>query len=127
MRPTQLAAILSLTMSLGACATILHGSTEPVMISSIPSGATVTMPGGAQAVTPATVHLSRRSASTLTISKPGYQAQKITLTPHADHTLEATLGNWWNGFLPGAVFDFASGGANRLDHTHPSAVLQPAP
>jgi len=62
------------------CATIITGTHQTVTVNSNPPGAKVDI-SGMQGVTPATFELKRHAVYTITISKEGYQTQKI-VTSH---------------------------------------------
>lgn len=75
----RLAAALGLASMLG-CATVLHGPSQTVEITSNPPGARVAiLPDGVEWVTPAEVELSRRWVRTLVIEREGYRPTTIYL------------------------------------------------
>jgi uncharacterized protein YceK len=70
-------AIVSVVLSAGlltsGCATIVHGTTQPISFSSNPEGAEVFVNGSARGVTPTTLTLPRSSSSyNVVYKKAGY-------------------------------------------------------
>lgn len=59
-------------VTLGACATMVHGGVQQVGIASAPSGARVTIDGVDAGVTPLVASLSRRRAHVVRIARDGY-------------------------------------------------------
>jgi PEGA domain len=99
---------------LNACASMIHGSTEVVTISSTPPEALLYV-NNTKTGTPAVVWLTRASVHTLVISEPGYDDESFMVTP--------TLSKWVFGnflLLPpigtliGMFVDFSSGAAWEL-------------
>jgi hypothetical protein len=66
--------------------------TFSVKVSSTPSGATVTVGGRAQGVTPTTIRLTANEQSTLTFSKEGFTTATMQVTPKGNNlTVTSTL------------------------------------
>ena len=105
MRLLCAAVVLGLFM-VGGCATIVTGTTQPITITSEPTGATVTV-GGNRLITPATVELSRKHDATIVVEKEGYEAQQIVLKRKLQGW---TFGNILLGGPVGLVVDAVSGG-----------------
>lgn len=100
--------MISAVTWLTGCATLSGGTTETISINSVPSGATVTIDGGATYTTPTSVDLSRRKDHVITVEKAGYK--KATLSPGRDFRGLSTIGGNILWLLPGVIVDAASGG-----------------
>jgi len=90
-----------------ACATIMHGSSQEVGISSQPTGATITVDGQPAGNTPVTAKLSRKDIHRVAITLTGYQPFEITTTRK---TSGWVWGNILFGGLIGLAVDAISGG-----------------
>ena len=67
-----------------SCATITRGVHEKLRVESDPSGANVVLSTGEKGVTPAVfVEKRRRDSFTVTVSRPGYAAQTVTVQSKA--------------------------------------------
>lgn len=98
--------VLCLSVS---CATVLHGPTQDIAISSEPSGARVTIDGQARGVTPVVAMLTRKTSHTVRVELPGYEPaeQALTASPSAWTAMNAI-------FLPGLAVDAMSGAMWQL-------------
>ena len=98
--------------SLG-CATIIHGSTQKVEITSNPPGASVlVLPDQKKLVTPGTVELERKRVHTVLFELDGCRPA----TGYLDRlNSNATIGNAVLGGLIGMAIDYDSGAVYRLD------------
>jgi len=110
---------LVIAMVLSSCATVIRGVHEDLKVVSIPSGANVNLSTGERGVTPATFTKRRRGSFQVTVSKPGYYSQTVTVRSEASATgAAATAGNVatvgvgvavdagtgaWNSFYPNPV------------------------
>jgi len=92
------------------CATIFHGKSQTINVTSDPPGSLVAV-GGNTFVTPAQVTLRRDSDYTLVAKKPGYEG-----TGSIEHSVDwyTFLGNIIFGGLIGWAIDFSSGSAYEL-------------
>lgn len=126
-----------LAAGLVGCGTVVHGTYQSVTVDTTPSGATVAVQnaygesalGGYGAssaaetyVTPASIQLSRRRDTVLTISKPGYQTQTVTVLAMMDGSVAENLLK--GGFI-GGVVDMGTGAAFRLVPDKVSLSLVP--
>jgi len=71
---------LILLAFIAGCATIMHGSSQSVGISSTPSGANVTIDNGERGKTPIVAKLSRKDHHVVKIELQGYETYEGTLT-----------------------------------------------
>lgn len=103
--------VLAFGVSTG-CGTIIHGRTEQVQFTSNPPGATVTIAGYGQLVTPASIELDRSDKHAVTFSLDGYEDQEIRLKNGLSGWF--LVGNLVFGGIPGWVIDLISGAAGDL-------------
>lgn len=73
---TLLAQLLLLT----ACGTIMLGSTQQIGVSSVPTGARVTVNGSQHGVTPLVLDLRRKDRQVISVTMDGYAAYEVALT-----------------------------------------------
>jgi hypothetical protein len=106
------------------CATIMHGSTQQVTVTSRPMGANVLVDGGLRYKTPAILSLSRKESHTVEISYDGYQTETVDIKRV---TSGAVYGNILAGGLIGYAVDSSSGGAYRLEPEQISVDLRQIP
>jgi PEGA domain len=104
-------AIVVATLTLAGCASIMHGTSQDVGISSSPTGATVTLDNQVGAQTPYIAHLSRKDNHIVKLSLNGYAPAELTLTRK---TSGWVWGNIVFGGLIGLVVDAMTGGLYNL-------------
>jgi len=110
-------------VALSGCATIMNGDLVSVPVTTVPTGATVTI-NGATYTSPATVTAPRGKGDfNLHIEKEGYRSVDILLTPPKDGWL---WGNIVFGGIIGLAVDFLSGDAYDLDPEMVEANLEGA-
>jgi hypothetical protein len=106
------------------CATIVHGTTQPVQIDSIPRGADVAIDDSQHVSTPASVKLARASAHRLVFHKTGFQDATEQLTSSPSGWM---LGNLLAGGLVGMAIDASDGAGRKLSTDSVSVTLTPLP
>lgn len=104
-------ALLLLTVFGSGCATIIQGTTQKIPVSSVPSGAKVTVDESTGFTTPTVLELSRKEHHTLQFSLEGHHPEFMKLE---SVTSAAVMGNILAGGLIGWGIDAASGGQYRL-------------
>jgi len=114
--------LVLLGVFLCGCATIIHGTTQKIHVSSEPSGADVQEDSIKLGQTPVSVTLKRKSDHVLIISKKGYQTEQRVIM-HVIHG--AVAGNIIVGGLIGWGVDAVSGGQYRLVPEMVHVVLKP--
>ncbi len=119
-RIRALTSVLCITILTG-CATIMHGTTQSVGISSNPSGATVTVNGMAYGRTPVIADLKRKDNHIVRLELSGYKPYETTLTRS---TSGWVWGNIVIGGLVGLVIDAVGGGLYKLTPEQVSAQLE---
>jgi hypothetical protein len=116
----QLGILLS-AVSLTACASIMHGTSQDVGISSSPTGANVTVDNMlAGARTPYVAKLSRNDNHVVRIAMDGYAPAELTLTKSVSGWV---WGNVVFGGLIGLAVDAISGGLYNLNPVQLQATL----
>ena len=111
---------LCVAVVIAGCATIMHGTSQEVGISSSPTGATVTVDNQAAAVTPYVAKLSRKDKHVVHLAMPGYAPADLTLTRK---TSGWVWGNIVFGGLIGLAVDAISGGLYNLTPEQLAATL----
>lgn len=95
----------------GGCATILHGSSQELTVTSIPPGARFTVDGEGSHTTPATIKLERKRDHSIVFELEGYQTEQVTVT----HVISgAVAGNILAGGFIGWGVDAMTGAQYRL-------------
>jgi len=110
--------VVGAMMAVG-CATIIHGTTQPIGVSSTPTNAEVMVDGHSYGNAPVTVELKRKKNHMLRIELEGYEAYETTITKSASGWV---FGNIVFGGLIGLAVDAITGGMYELnpDHIHPT-------
>lgn len=107
-------------LAVTACASIMHGTSQDVGISSSPTGATVTLDNQNPGQTPYIAHLSRKDNHVVKLTLPGYAPAELTLTRK---TSGWVWGNIVFGGLIGLAVDAMTGGLYNLTPDQLSAAL----
>src|SRR5207249_8066873 len=101
---------LGVAIALSSCATVIRGVHEDLKVVSNPSGADVNLSTGERGVTPATFVKRRRDNFQVTVSKPGYYSQTVTVESRGSATgAAATAGNIAIGGIVGVAVDAGTG------------------
>ena len=118
---------LVVATTLSSCATVIRGVHEDLKVVSNPSGADVTLSTGEKGVTPATFSKRRRNSFQVTVSKPGYYSQTVTVRSKASTAgAAATAGNVATVGV-GVAVDAGTGAWNSLYPNPVSVQLVPQP
>ncbi len=117
--------IVALAATLGGCASVTRGTTENISIATTPSGAEATISGldvPTTCLTPCAIVAKRSADISITLAKPGYQTEVVTLTKEIPATGAAGFaGNILAGGLIGMGVDAATGAAQ--DHKPNPVVM----
>ena len=118
-RTRALMALAGLTIgaiSLTGCATVTRGTHEDFVVTSDPAGASVvTNNGFACDATPCTLKVPRKPGFDVTVSKPGYQTQTVTVASAMHGGGGAALaGNVLVGGIIGGIVDSNNGSLNDI-------------
>jgi hypothetical protein len=100
------ASALVLVIAFSGCATIIKGTTQVVSINSNVKGANITVNGEQIGATPFTGQIKRKSGTTVTLQKTGYDSKTITLTTEIESIF---WGNIIIGGVLGSTTDMATG------------------
>lgn len=103
------------------CASIMHGTTQKIGISSSPTGAAVSINNKALGSTPLFADLKRSEEHIVTIELPGYEKTQLTLTKSVSGWV---WGNIVFGGLIGLAVDAISGGLYNLSPEQLNAELK---
>lgn len=96
---------------LSGCATVVHGTHQQNIISSVPNGANITVDGRYYGKTPVEVDLKRNEPHEIEFTYPGYAPIKLKM----NRTVSGWwFGNLWFGGVPGLVLDTIDGSIFRL-------------
>ena len=114
------------TLLLPACATITRGTNQTFEVVSEPPEANVVSSTGFTCVTPCKLKVKRRPGFDLTISKPGYETQTVTVESKMSTGGGVALaGNAIFGGLIGGAVDGSNGSMNTLTPSPVSVTLVP--
>jgi hypothetical protein len=115
-----LVAGIALTLACSACASIMHGTSQDVGISSTPTSAFVTVDNAAKGQTPFVAKLSRKDNHVIHITADGYAPADLTLT----HSTSGWVwGNLLFGGIVGLAVDAITGGLYKLTPEQLNATL----
>jgi len=104
-----------------SCATIMHGTSQKIGVSSNPTGAKVTVDNKDMGVTPIFANLSRGDNHIVKIQLEGYQIAELTVTKKVSGWV---WGNVLFGGLIGLAVDAISGGLYVLTPEQINAELK---
>lgn len=110
------------SMGLMGCATLIHGSSQEIVVESTPTDARVEVDGRPVGETPTTTVLKRDREYTVSIYREGHEPHHTTLRP--GRSLWATV-NLLNFFVPGLLVDASTGALYSLDPGTVAPELQP--
>ena len=113
--------ILVVFLSFNNCATIMHGTTQEIGISSNPTSAVVTIDGRDYGKTPVVVDLKRSNNHIIKIELTGYQPYEITAVKKLSGWV---LGNILFGGIIGLAVDAITGGLYKLTPEQIQAELR---
>lgn len=111
---------VTMTLALGGCGSIVHGTTQQVSLSSSPMGASITVNGRPLGTTPAAVDLQRKDSHVIRIELDGYQPYEVALTRSVSGWV---WGNIVFGGLLGLAIDARTGGLYKLSPEQVMASL----
>src|SRR5882724_5849028 len=106
----RIAIAIGVVCTLG-CASIMHGTSQDVGISSQPSGAEVTLDNAPAGKTPVVTHMKRGDNHILKLELPGYAPYEATFTKSVSGWV---WGNILFGGLIGLGVDAITGGLYNL-------------
>ena len=125
--PLGLALIIGVNMFLSGCATLIHGTTQTVSISSEPEGADVYEMGNNLGKTPVDFELSRKKKfHSLVLKLDGYKDERVRITRVVSGSVAANILLFPVGALVGWGVDAASGAQWKLIPEEVYVELKPA-
>lgn len=104
-------ALLAAAMSVGGCATVMNGTSQPVEFQSDPAGATVKLVNGLECETPCQFEMKRGRDSQVTFTMPGHEPVSVYIQ---SRTSGSVAGNILAGGLIGGIVDGSNGASNHL-------------
>ncbi len=116
-----LCAFLVLAVLVAGCASIMHGTTQSIGISSVPTDAEVSINGASLGRTPVIADLSRKDQHIVTIQLEGYLPYETTITKSVSGWV---WGNIIFGGVIGLAVDAITGGLYKLSPEQIEAELE---
>lgn len=113
---------LFLLIALNGCATIIHGTTQDVGITTDPSGADLLVDGQQHYKSPAVITMKRKDDHTVEISQEGYKKETVEIKGALSW---AVAGDFLAGGVIGYGIDAATGAQRRLEPESVNVRLQP--
>jgi hypothetical protein len=114
--------LLFLLAALNGCATIIHGTTQDISVTTDPADADLLVDGNLRYKSPATIAMKRYDDHTLEISREGYKSEKVDIKGVIS---AAVLGDFLAGGAIGYGIDAATGAQRRLVPEKVEVRLQP--
>jgi uncharacterized protein YceK len=111
MRFTNVLLVFFLLSLLSGCATIVHGTTQDINITTDPSGADLNVDGSEHYKSPAKITMKRKEDHMIEVAMEGYQKETVNIKSVISG---AVAGNILAGGIIGWGVDAASGGQYRL-------------
>ncbi len=112
MKHTSVIALVTCSLTLGGCASVMKGTDQPVTFTSKPSGAEVVIDGQSRGVTPLTLSLKKNKHDVVMVRKDGYRTETMPLTKQYDGV--ALLNVFWDfsttDVATGAAFEYVPNG-----------------
>ncbi len=115
--------ILFLFIALNGCATIMHGTTQDISVTTDPAEADLLVDGREHYKSPATITMKRKDDHTVEISRKGYKNEKIDIKGAMS---AAVLGDFLAGGAIGYGIDAATGAQRRLEPENVNVRLRPS-
>ena len=106
---------------LAGCASIMHGTTQQIAVSSSPTAAQVTVNGMERGVTPVIADLKRKDNHIIRVTLDGYQPFEMALTRSVSGWV---WGNLVFGGIIGLAMDAITGGLYKLAPEQVTAQLR---
>jgi uncharacterized protein YceK len=113
--------LLAQLLLLAGCASIMHGTTQQVAVSSSPTGAQVTVDAMERGVTPVIADLKRKDNHVVRVTMDGYQPFEMALTRSVSGWV---WGNIVFGGLIGLAVDAITGGLYKIAPEQVTADLK---
>jgi uncharacterized protein YceK len=122
MRLNYKGVVLAVSMlAVAGCASIMHGTSQKIGISSTPTGASVSIDNKPLGNTPVFADLKRKEEHVVTIEMPGYEKAQLTITKSVSGWV---WGNIVFGGVIGLAVDAIDGGLYNLSPEQLNAELR---
>jgi len=108
--------------TLSGCATVVNGTHQDLVLTTIPDGSTMTVTGGESCTSPFKIKLKRRNPVRVDIAHAGFKPTYVLVRSKAGG---ATVGNVLAGGLIGIVVDSSNGSNNFLSPNPVKVKLAP--
>jgi PEGA domain len=105
------AALATMSLGLGGCATVLNGTSQDLSFQSDPDGAVIAIADGRTCTTPCEFGMKRGDDTSVTFTKEGYKTTTLFIQ---SRTGASTFGNILAGGIIGGVVDGSNGASNHL-------------
>lgn len=115
-------ALLNTIFIISGCATIIHGTTQDIGITTDPSGADLCIDGRENYKSPAKITMKRKEDHSVEVTKEGFQKENVNIKSVISG---AVAGNIIAGGLIGWGVDAISGGQYRLVPENVDVRLRP--
>lgn len=115
-------ALLTTIFLINGCATIIHGTTQEVSITTDPSEANLCLDGRENYRSPTKIIMKRKDDHIVEVTKEGFEKENINIKSVIS---AAVAGNLLLGGLIGIGVDALSGGASRLEPDNINVRLRP--
>ena len=102
----QVSGIAAIVLAMSGCATIVKGDKQTVSINSNVRGAKVFVNGEQVGTTPFTGQIKRKSGTTVTLNKDGFESKTVTMTTEIESVF---WGNIISGGGVGSTTDLTTG------------------
>jgi uncharacterized protein YceK len=113
---------LALLLVLSGCATVMHGTTQDIGVSTDPAGADLLVDGAQHYKSPAMITLKRKDDHTVEISQKGYKRELVEIKGKLSW---AVAGDFLAGGAIGYGIDAATGAQRRLKPEKVEVSLRP--
>lgn len=113
--------LVCLLITANSCATIISGRSQNLPVTSVPTGAIVTIAGQKQ-ITPATFLLDKRQEYVVRVEKEGYESVEIVLKKGISGWVFGNIIFGLYGII-GVIIDIATGSASKFEPSKIEANL----
>jgi hypothetical protein len=114
--------ILSLLLVFSGCATIMHGTTQDIGVTTDPAGAELIVDGEQRYTSPAVIPMKRKDDHRVLITREGYKKELVEIKGKLSW---AVAGDFLAGGAIGYGIDAATGAQRRLEPEKVEVRLRP--
>jgi uncharacterized protein YceK len=113
----QISGVVTFFLAMSGCATIIKGDKQTVSINSNVRGATVLVNGEQVGTTPFTGPIKRKSGTTVTLRKDGFESKSVTMTTEIESV-------FWGNIISGGGFGSTTDLTTGAMYFYAPATLQ---